>query len=57
MPEIMKFLREYVSGYENCYVIGSASLIGIRETRHFEGVKKLPRKKLKKRRALLQRFR
>jgi len=41
MPEIVKFLREYVPGYENCYVIGSASLIGIRETRHFEGVKKI----------------
>lgn len=41
MPEIVNFLREYVPGYENCYVIGSASLIGIRETRHFEGVKKI----------------
>lgn len=39
MPRIVEFLREYVPGYENCYVIGSASLIGIRETRHFEGVK------------------
>ncbi len=34
---IIKFLREYVPGYENCYVISSASLIGVRETRHFEG--------------------
>lgn len=32
MPEILSFLREYVPGYENCYIIGSASLIGIRET-------------------------
>ena len=38
MPEIVKFLREYVPGYKNCYIIGSASLIGIRETRHFEGM-------------------
>ena len=38
-PEIIKFLREYVPGYQNCYIIGSASLIGIRETRHFKGVK------------------
>ncbi|MBR5528468.1 MAG: FAD-dependent oxidoreductase [Clostridia bacterium] len=38
MPEIVNFLREYVPGYEKCYIIGSASLIGIRETRHFEGV-------------------
>jgi hypothetical protein len=33
------FLREYVPGYENCYIIGSASLIGIRETCHFKGMK------------------
>ena len=39
MPEIVNFLREYVPGYENCYIIGSASLIGIRETRHFKGIK------------------
>lgn len=39
MPRIVEFLREYVPGYENCYIIGSASLIGIRETRHFKGVK------------------
>lgn len=39
MPEILNFLHEYAPGYENCYIIGSASLIGVRETRHFEGVK------------------
>ena len=39
MPLILDFLREYAPGYENCYIIGSASLIGIRETRHFKGVK------------------
>lgn len=38
---IVKFLREYAPGYEECYVVGSASLIGIRETRHFKGVKQL----------------
>ncbi len=41
MLPIVKFLREYVPGYENCYIIGSASLIGVRETRHFKGVKTL----------------
>ncbi|MBE6610406.1 MAG: FAD-dependent oxidoreductase [Ruminococcaceae bacterium] len=41
MPLIVDFLREYVPGYENCYIIGSASLIGIRETRHFKGVQTL----------------
>ncbi len=37
MKEIVKFLREYAPGYENCYIISSASLMGIRETRHFKG--------------------
>lgn len=41
MPEIVKFLREYVPGYENCYILGSASLLGVRETRHFKGIKTL----------------
>ncbi|MBR6747707.1 MAG: FAD-dependent oxidoreductase [Clostridia bacterium] len=38
MPKIVEFLREYVPGYENCYIIGSGSLMGVRETRHFKGV-------------------
>jgi len=38
---IVKFLREYVPGYENCWLMSSASLIGIRETRHFEGLETL----------------
>ncbi len=38
MEKIVKFLREYAPGYEKCYAISSASLLGIRETRHFKGV-------------------
>ena len=38
---IVKFLREYVPGYEKCWLMNSASLIGIRETRHFEGLQTL----------------
>lgn len=38
MFEIEAFLREFVPGYENCYIISSASLMGIRETRHFKGL-------------------
>lgn len=38
---IIKFLQEYVPGYENCWLMSSASLVGIRETRHFEGIKSL----------------
>ena len=41
IPPIIKFLREYVPGYENCWLMGSASLLGIRETRHFEGLQTL----------------
>lgn len=37
MDDIVKYLRNFVPGYENCYIISSASLIGIRETRHFKG--------------------
>lgn len=36
--KIVAFLREFVPGYETCYLLSTASLIGIRETRHFEGM-------------------
>ena len=39
MDSIIQFLRSTVPGYENCYLLSSASLIGVRETRHFKGVK------------------
>lgn len=35
---ILSFLREYVPGFEKCYLIGAASMMGVRETRHFEGL-------------------
>lgn len=41
MKPIVDFLRKYAPGYENCYIISAASLIGIRETRHFRGVKQI----------------
>ena len=34
---IVAFLRQYAPGYEQCYVISTASIIGVRETRHFIG--------------------
>lgn len=37
MRAILQFLRAYAPGYENAYIISSASLVGIRETRHFKG--------------------
>ena len=35
---IVAFLREYVPGYERCWLLSSASMIGVRETRHFKGL-------------------
>ncbi len=37
LDTIIKYLREFVPGFENCYIISSGSLIGVRETRHFKG--------------------
>lgn len=41
MEPIVEFLREYLPGFEECYVISSASILGVRETRHFQGEKTL----------------
>ena len=38
MDEMIPFLREYAPGYENCYLVTSASNVGVRETRHFKGL-------------------
>ncbi len=38
MPAIVKYLREFVPGFEHCYIISAASLMGVRETRHFKGL-------------------
>ncbi|MBA4698117.1 MAG: FAD-dependent oxidoreductase [Ruminococcus sp.] len=36
ISEIIKFLRRHIPGYEGCYLIDSANMIGVRETRRFE---------------------
>ena len=41
MEPIVDFLRKYVPGYEKCYILSAAPLVGIRETRHFKGVQTL----------------
>ncbi len=41
MVEIVKFLREFVPGYENCYAAASADYVGVRETRHFKALCRL----------------
>ncbi|MHA1683897.1 MAG: FAD-dependent oxidoreductase [Promethearchaeota archaeon] len=33
---IISFLRRFAPGYENCFHLRTASMIGVRETRHFE---------------------
>jgi len=38
IPGIIDFLREFVPGYENCFLIATSSVIGVRETRHFRGL-------------------
>ncbi len=38
MDEIAAFLREFVPGFENAFVISSAAMLGVRETRHFHGL-------------------
>lgn len=38
MDDIVAFLREYVPGYEECFLVTSAQNVGIRESRHFKGI-------------------
>lgn len=38
IPEILRFFREQVPGFGNAYLIKTASTIGVRETRHFQGL-------------------
>jgi hypothetical protein len=37
LNKIVQFLREFVPGFEKCYLIVSSAVIGVRETRHFKG--------------------
>ncbi|MBE6561076.1 MAG: FAD-dependent oxidoreductase [Ruminococcaceae bacterium] len=37
MPAIVNYLREFVPGFERCFIISAGSMMGIRETRHFRG--------------------
>ena len=34
---IVRFLQEYVAGFEHCFLFSTAAQVGVRETRHFEG--------------------
>lgn len=37
IPEIITFLRKFVPGYSRCYWLETAPILGVRESRHFEG--------------------
>ncbi len=37
MLEATRFLRKYLPGFEDCYVVSSPFQVGIRETRHIQG--------------------
>lgn len=41
ITKIVQFLHDYVPGYENCWLMSSASQVGVRESRHFEGLSSL----------------
>ncbi len=47
LDPIIRFLRDYVPGYENCFLLTSAPFLGIRETRHFKGLKTLTEKDIR----------
>ncbi|MFA6102157.1 MAG: FAD-dependent oxidoreductase [Victivallaceae bacterium] len=38
VPKIIAFLRQYAPGYENCRLLETAAVVGVRETRHFKGL-------------------
>ena len=38
VPRIIAFLRQYAPGYENCRLLETAAVVGVRETRHFKGL-------------------
>jgi hypothetical protein len=37
MDAIVLFLREFVPGYEGCFLVASGQCVGVRETRHVKG--------------------
>ncbi len=37
LPGILKFMRKYVPGFKNCYLVYTASLMGSRESRRLDG--------------------
>ncbi|MBR0519841.1 MAG: FAD-dependent oxidoreductase [Spirochaetales bacterium] len=46
VSQLVRFMNKYVPGFENCRLSSIAPSLGIRETRHFEGVYTLTRKEM-----------
>ncbi len=44
--EQIRFLRKYVPGFENVAVSSISSTLGIRETRHFQGIRRLTKEEM-----------
>jgi hypothetical protein len=43
IPGIFNFMKNYVPGFENCYLVFTSSLIGTRESRRLDGVYQITR--------------
>jgi hypothetical protein len=43
---LLKFMRKYVPGFENVVISGISPTLGVRETRHFQGIKRLVKEQM-----------
>ncbi len=41
LPKLIEIFREYVPGFENCYISSICPNLGVRETRRFKGIRRV----------------